>query len=869
MAGFDFFKKIFSKEKKDQKLSPERTRQLRLKFKARYYSFKQLLGANNKALEIMSELEEALHGCRPFGMTFVRSRCTLVCTNVYTMVQNLCQLAPGKYDDLKVVFHELNTRIDNILRERKIGKGKKPILFLDEIDKSFAHEAGSKMANLGELKNKLSFNVPDGFVITASAYVRFLEKNNLLDEIARMLQATPIERTEKLFELCSQIQNMILKASLPQDLEAAIFDAYARLEEKWGSGLKVSMRSSALGEDSAETSFAGQYRSELNISKQSLIQAYKDVVASKYTPQAVLYRFSLGLKDEDVAMCVGCMPMVNARSSGVMYSMNPTNFEDKRIHISSTWGVAKAIVDGLVEPDMFFIARDPELRIDKAELGAKKLIYRLVPDEGVMREQVSESMQKKFSISKKEALALARLALACEEHYGFPQDMEWSISEDGQVYILQTRPLIQNLIENIDTKLEDIPAKPLFTGGQTAASGVGLGEVYKVEKDVDLVLFPEGSILVARNSSPRLAMVLPKSSGVITEYGSVTGHLANVAREFNVPALVGVKGLMDKLKQGEKITLDADLRAVFPGKVDMLTCKREDAKKFNQNCPVYRTLKKVCQYIVPLNLLEPEDIEFKPSYCRTLHDITRFAHEKAVIEMFNFGREHDFASLAPKQLKSIVPMQWWVIDLDDGFKEGVQGKYVHLKDIRSVPMLALWRGIVAVPWEGPPQLDKHGFMSVLMQATTNPNLVPSLRSDFAMRNYFMISRDFCHLQSRFGFHFSSIEALVGERRQENYIRFQFKGGAADLRRRKTRAEFVGQILEEYGFEAKVREDALFARIDRFERKFMVSRLKILGYLLIHTRQLDMIMGNRNSREYYWRKMIRDIDERILTNSLTH
>ncbi len=147
-----------------EKYSPANIEELRTAFKDRYHNFKVLLAANNKALEIMAEIEEALRGARPFGMSFVRANCTAVSVNVFRIVKNLDQLAPGKYRDLFDRFKEIQDRINLAVSQRRQPKAEKLVLSFEQIDMTMADQVGSKMANLGEVMKRLELPVPAGFV---------------------------------------------------------------------------------------------------------------------------------------------------------------------------------------------------------------------------------------------------------------------------------------------------------------------------------------------------------------------------------------------------------------------------------------------------------------------------------------------------------------------------------------------------------------------------------------------------------------------------------------------------------------------------------------------------------------------------------
>lgn len=835
--------------------------ELRSAFRRRYNSFKLLLTANNRALEIMTELEMALRGSQPFGMAFVRSRSAAVCVNVYRMILRLRELAPSKYEELLSRFDEIRSQIEEIVASRKVVTGTRLIIPFSELDGAMIDEAGPKMANIGEIHSKLGLTVPDGFVVTSTAFQKFFEFNELKTEIDRRIQAAQKEEAEDLYSLSANIRQLIMETPLPPELETEITAAYRKLEEETAPNVKVSVRSSASAEDVAGLAFAGQFKSELNVGEEHLADAYKGVVASKYSPQAMSYRLSRGVPDEDVIMCVGCMAMVDAISGGVMYSRDPVDPTDDSIIINSVWGLPKAVVDASVAPDLFVLSRGPKVTIDRRTIGRKARQFRCDAEEGVCRMELNESQAEQASITDDQALALAYACLKIEEHFGSAQDVEWAIDAAGSVVILQSRGLKQESIPETSSNkpAQTAHAEIVASGGVTASSGVGAGPVFRVSSETDKLRFPTGATLVTAQALPTWAPLLSRASALVTELGAVTCHLANVAREFGVPAILGMERATQILQDNETVTVDADARTIYQGEVEELLVAAPAKKNLMEGSPVHRTLTEVVRWVVPLNLLDPDSHDFHPRKCVTLHDITRFVHEKSLAEMFSFGSDNKVSHQASKRLMGDVPMQWWVVDLDDGFNHPVDGKFVRIEEIASVPMRALWDGIVAVPWEGPPPMDAGGFMSVLMQATANPGLDPALSSPYSIRNYFMVSKNFCSLSSRFGFHFSTVEALVGERDHENYISFVFKGGAADRKRRVTRVALIAGILEEYGFRVQLNQDGLVARLEGWPEHYMKGRLMMLGYLIMHTRQLDMVMADKASVSRYRHKLTEQID----------
>jgi len=844
----------------EPELSDDEVRRLQNDFKGRYHQFKLLLAANSRALEIMAELDYALADRRLYGMSFVRSRCTGVGVSVYAMIKNLVALAPGEYEGLFERFKVIQDRIDQGLAARPADLGGDLVIPMEQVDLSRLDEVGGKMANLGHIRASLGARVPPGFAITTSAYRLLFEHNRLQEEINRLLQTTVLDRVGQLFSLSSRLRQLIVRAEIPPPLRRAVEEAYQVLEQETEPGVMVSLRSSAVGEDSARSSFAGQYRSQINVHPDRLLESYREVVASKYTPQAMQYRYLRGLRDEDLPMSVGCMATVKALAGGVAYTTNPLDIRDRNVHISSAWGLPKAVVDGEASTDQFVITRNHPPSISQRIVAHKESQIVCHGEGGVCRLEVTGENAGRCSLDDQTVLRLAEVALGLEEHYGAPQDVEWAITERGDLVILQCRPLRQSEPISRQGPVSSVDAEVRCSGGVAASPGVASGPVCWVREESHTLGFAPGSVLVVDQPWPRWATLLGQCSAVVAAQGNLAGHLATVCREYRVPALFGVGESVDRLANGETVTVDAEGLKVYAGRVAPILAQDRPEMNLMAGSPVQRTLQEAAASITPLTMLDPDSPEFRPRSCQSLHDITRFCHEKSVHEMFDFGKRHSFPQRSAKQLHFHVPMQYWVINLDDGFGQEVSGKYVRMGNIVSIPMLALWEGIIAVPWDGPPAISGRGLASVMFQATANPELASPFRAPMAEGNYFMISKNFMSLQARYGFHFSTVEALVSERHKENYLSFSFSGGAADPRRRKGRVQFIAELLQEQGFLVSLREDVLRSRVDSLGQEEMTTRLKVVGYLLMHTRQLDMIMADPVQVERYRSKFFEDLNQ---------
>ncbi|SFM63825.1 PEP/pyruvate-binding domain-containing protein [Thermodesulforhabdus norvegica] len=833
---------------------------LRQKLRERYSDFLELLSSNVELADIISDISETLRTGKIVGMNYVRSRATLAVSHALRMIRALNRMSGNRYASLYEVFDSLKNSIEKEISLAPPSLPRTIVFPLSHVDLTMGDWVGGKSAHLGEIASRAKLPVPEGFAVSVKAFHIFFEKNDLKAEISKLKQLTDFNDTAATQNLSEQIQALILRSPVPDEVKDALlaaFDGLAR--RKKAEDFSVAVRSSAVGEDT-ERSFAGQYVSLLNVSREKLVDAYKIVVASLYTPRALAYRFYSGIPDEDVTMGVLCLEMIDSVAAGVIYTADPTSPSSNQIIISAVWGLGPYAVEGRVQPDRYVVDRSRPLKIAEIRVSEKPVQLVRNPSGGLRETAVSPEKITAPCLREDQIITLAEYGLRLESHFGCPQDAEWALDPEGRLLILQSRPLqyVEREKDGRDEVVEVKGLEPIISGGETACPGAGAGRVFIIRDEEDLDKFPEGGILVARHSSPQFVVLMNKASAIVCEYGSTTGHMASVAREFGIPTLLGVPGAMERLKEGMEVTVDATGRRIFAGTIRELLRNRDRRKATVPGTPVHNILARVAQYIVPLNLTSPRDPSFSPHNCRTIHDIMRYVHEKSYEEMFTIGDALSDEIRFALRVKASLPIDLYIIDLGGGLaKEDLflEKDSVEIEEIVNPPLRALLSGMTdeKVRQKEPRPVDLRGFLSVMTEQMLSP---PKLGAErFGDRSYAMISDKYLNFNSRVGYHYSLLDAYCGKTVHKNYVSFSFMGGAADDLRRHRRAECIGIILKELGFSVEVKGDRVTGRIVKYEAPYLLECLRQIGLMLEYTRQMDMLMSTDKSAEFFARRFL--------------
>ncbi|MBW1953293.1 MAG: hypothetical protein JRI59_00995 [Deltaproteobacteria bacterium] len=800
----------------------------------RYRQYKRLLGANNAILSILADLQDKINKEFLFDMSYVRSAIAQIETEAQVLVSTLVAMSHGRYAALETALQKVLEKIHQEVAEPEIKPGPL-ILPLQEVREGWFF--GGKAENLGELL-RLGLPVPPGFAISAYAQKLFFEQAGLEELLQESVAGAELKGFKDFSEASLAIRERILSSPLPAEFAQLL----KRSLEDLGAD-RVAVRSSALQED-GYFSFAGQFETILNVPVILVEQRYKEVLASQFTPRALYYCQTKGFSYQELAMGVVVMKMVEAKAAGVLYTADPAT-GDPAVLVNAVCGLGSLAVGGQVEPDIYRVEQG---RVVSKHVGAKERMHLPAPEGGIT-EAVPPPELGGVCLTEPQILELASLGCQVEQAFGQPQDIEWALDATGTLYLLQARPLRLRPPAKVEGPPPIIKgAKVLLQQGVIASRGVAAGKVH-ILQDERLQDVPPGAVLVTKRALPEYGMVADRVAAVVCEVGSVTSHLATVLREAGVPAIFAAKGATQALPPEVEVTVDAIYGNIYEGRQEELLQVKPQRSPHQSRA--VRVLESLLKHITPLHLLDPRADNFRPECCTTLHDITRFAHEKAMTEMFHLP-EVPQESLA-RRLVSDIPLEVYLIDLGGGLRpEALNRLEVHPEDIVSRPMAAYWRGVTAVGWKGPKPVDLKGLMSVFLGTGAGQNIQHRLEE----KNYAIIAADYMNLAKRLGFHFATIESFLGGP-DDSYISLTFYGGGAALARRARRVRFLAKVLEHVDFRVELKEDSLTARVDGYELPVLEEKLEILGRLMMVSKQLDMVMFSDTVVDYYYREFLKE------------
>ncbi|MGN2248035.1 phosphoenolpyruvate synthase [Frateuria sp. GZRR35] len=460
------------------------------------------------------------------------------------------------------------------------------VLWLDNLRMTDLGKVGGKNASLGEMIGnlaKLGVSVPGGFATTAEAFQQYLDKSGVAKRIRARLDGLDVEDVEALTAAGKEIRSWVTETPLPQDLDQAIRDAYAKLCKDAGAeNIAVAVRSSATAEDLPDASFAGQQETFLNVvGIDDVLHKVKEVFASLYNDRAIAYRVHQGFKHEDVFLSAGVQLMVRSDigASGVLFTLDTESGFRDVVFVTGSYGLGEMVVQGAVNPDEFYVFK-PTLKAGKPallrrSLGAKqqRMVYSDQPGERVRIEETPAELRNKFCISDEDVQELAKQALVIEQHYGRPMDIEWAKDGNtGKLYIVQARPETVKSRAHA-TQLERFQLNEkgkVLAEGRAIGQKIGSGKARVVKSISQMHEFQNGDVLVADMTDPDWEPIMKRAAAIVTNRGGRTCHAAIIARELGVPAVVGTGNALQLIPDGAEVTVscaEGDTGMIYEGKL--------------------------------------------------------------------------------------------------------------------------------------------------------------------------------------------------------------------------------------------------------------------------------------------------------------
>ncbi len=784
----------------------------------RYRVLRSLLKKNSTALRMLADLEADLAYVEPFDER-IQGAVARLWTETLLMAEELDILTSGRHQPLYGVLERIFAELDRAFRAAAPPAARPLSLRLTDQQAEDPRIVGGKAAGLTRLRRRHPDKVPDGFVVTTEGYRQFIEGNDLFDRVRPLLSDIDVVTDHDQFGArTAAIRELFQSAETPP----AIRDAIAtRAAEVGGPGVRWAVRSSARSEDERFT-FAGQFETLLDVPTEELDQAYRKVLAGRFTDRAVFYRACCNFREVDTPMAVVFMPMIDVRVAGVIYTADPHDPEAERMVVTMVPGLSDRMLRGEQAGDTVYLSR-PDLR--------------LIGDDGAALPEYIDAATLE---------ALAEVAQSSADEQDHEMDVEWALDRDGRMWLLQGRELHRAEPLRERARAGGGKTAPLIEGGVTIAPGRAEGPLEDIGSGAAPAVSGRAPVALMTIATPEITTILPHIAALLVEEGNPAGHAAAVIREFAVPTLFQVGKAAALLRDGETVSVDASRRQLFrgsrwPGIRERVLSRIASAQGRGPTGPLH-------DLVLALNLTDPYGAGFKVRACRSVHDVIRYIHEMSIRSMFQLGdRQNRFWARRARKLALPMSFRTRLIDMDGTDYPG-KGE-IAPDQVPSVPFQALWRGISTpgIDWSERWISDIDSMPPAFVDSMMGAPRQPRRRGD---DNYIVVAGNYLNLNARMTFHYAMIDAVVGPGKESNHVHFRARGGGADEERRTLRARFLEMVLRHSRFVVDRKGDLVSGWLRGYPQRDSEEALVMLGRLLACNRRLDMLMVDERSPRHF-------------------
>jgi pyruvate,water dikinase len=311
-----------------------------------------------------------------------------------------------------------------------------PVAWFAEVGIADRPTVGGKGGSLGEL-TRAGIAVPPGFVVTTSGFELFLEAIEARAPVRAKVEALDPDDLGAATKLSEELRRRVIEEPMPTVVEQAIRAAHAELSP---NGEPVAVRSSATTEDAEDASFAGLQDTFLWVlGADQMVARVRECWGSLYSVESMTYRRKQALPEDGVAMAVVVQRMVDAMCAGVMFTRSPLTGDKSVITIEGAWGLGSAVVSGEVTPDRWVLGKITG-EISVRDISNKHARQVPAPGGGIQEVENEAAIARQPCLTDDQLMALRDVGRKVERHYGKPQDIEWALDADGNVFLLQSRP---------------------------------------------------------------------------------------------------------------------------------------------------------------------------------------------------------------------------------------------------------------------------------------------------------------------------------------------------------------------------------------------------------------------------------------------